>query len=155
MIAIGDAFPALPLPTLDGSTRALADAWAGGPALFVFGHSGCDTTRFTLPHAQKLFGRRTTGSVTAVLQDQPADARELVERLRLTMPVLLDPAPYAVEEALGATVVPMLFLVGQDGRVQAISEAFRRADVESFAAQLGVPAPLYGPQEKVPALRPG
>jgi hypothetical protein len=151
-----DLFPTLRLPGLDGREHALSEAWKAGPALIFVGHSGCDTSRFTLPYVERLHrGRSPSSTVRAVLQDQPADARALADRLGLTLPVLLDPEPYPLVSALGLRLVPMVFLVGEGGRVEQVSEAFRRDDLEAFAARLGARAPLFRPDDKVPALRPG
>jgi hypothetical protein len=148
-------FPALRLPALDGGERALAEAWQGNPAVILVGHSGCDTTRFTLPFVERLHRGRAAGTVLAVLQDEPADARALAERLGLTLPVLLDREPYALVSALAMPLVPVVFLVGEGGGVERASEAFRRDDLQGFADRLGVQAPFFRPDEKVPALRPG
>jgi hypothetical protein len=51
--------------------------------------------------------------------------------------------------------VPTLLLVGPDGIVQRVSEAFNRADLESFAAGLGVEGPLFAADDPSPAYRPG
>jgi hypothetical protein len=149
------AFPALSLPRLDGGERPLGEAWEAGPALIVVGHSGCDTTRFTLPYLERAHRARTRGAALAILQDEPEDARALAQRLGLTVPVALDRDPYPLVTALATPLVPVVFLVGQGGRVIAVSEAFRRADLESFAAELGVPAPFFRLEDKAPALRPG
>jgi hypothetical protein len=148
-------FPALRLPALDGADHALADAWQAKPAVILVGHSGCDTTRFTLPFVERLHRGRAAGSVLAVLQDEPADGRALAERLGLTLPVLLDREPYALVSALALPLVPAVFLVGEGGGVERVSEAFRRDELQAFADRLGVPPPFFRPDEKVPALRPG
>jgi hypothetical protein len=36
-----------------------------------------------------------------------------------------------------------------------VSEAFRRDDLEGFAARLGVAPPFFRPEDRAPALRPG
>ncbi len=120
------------------------------------GHRDCKTTRETLPRVERVHRRRAEGTtVVAVLQDDAATARSLVAQLGLTMPVVLDPAPHALSRALDLQVVPALFLVEPGGAIAAISEAFRRADLEAFAARLGVDGELFAPDEKVPAFRPG
>jgi hypothetical protein len=91
----------------------------------------------------------------AVLQDGTADAQALVEQLGLKLPVRLEADPYPLAARLGLTTVPTLFLVGPRGRIEGVSEGFRRADLESFAARLGVGAPLFRSEDAAPALRPG
>ena len=56
---------------------------------------------------------------------------------------------------LGLGTVPTLFLVTSQGRIDAVAKAFRRADLEAFAARLQVPPPLFLAGDDAPALRPG
>jgi peroxiredoxin len=155
-VRVGEPFPDVLLQDVDGHARRLSEYWSLGPTLVVMGHSGCDTTRFTLPHAERLHSRRAAGaSVVVVLQDTPDAARAQQAKYHLTVPILLEADPYPLAAALALEGVPTLYLVGKDGRVQSTSDAFRRAAMEGYADALGVPAPLYGEGEKVPALRPG
>jgi hypothetical protein len=67
----------------------------------------------------------------------------------------LEADPYPLAQELGLTTVPTLFLLDRDGQIRATSEGFSRADLESFAQRLGVPAPLFTPEDKAPAMKPG
>ncbi len=150
------AFPDFELPDPEGALQRLSSAWNGGPALVVLGHRNCKTTRETLPLVERIHARRGTGvTVVAVLQDDADTARTLRGELRLSMPIRLEADPYPVAAALQVTTVPTLFLVSAGGQIDAVSEALRRADLESFAAQLGVLGPLFSAEDKVPALKPG
>lgn len=154
-LAVGAEFPPLTLDGLDDRPAPLAAAWAEGEALIAIGHSGCGTTRLALPYVDRLHRRRAPGTrVVAVLQDSSVDARALQEELRLALPLQLEPEPYPLTAALGLTIVPTLFLVGRDGRVTAVCEAFRRAALESLATRWGA-APLFETTDLAPALRPG
>lgn len=147
-----ERFPAESLRDLDGVERPLAGAWSGRPALVLVGHSGCDTTRFTLPFVDRL--HRAGGSAIAVLQDSAEDARALKARLGLELPILLEPAPYALAGALDLTTVPTLFQVAPDGRIESAAEAFRRDALDAAAQRLGVASP-FTPRDAAPELRPG
>jgi hypothetical protein len=148
-----DAFPSLPLPALDGPPRDLSRA--GRPTLIVLGHGDCRTTRLLLAFVERIERRRgPERDVVVVLQDTPEDARALVGDLGLTMPVLLDPEPWALGTALRTEVVPLTMLVEPGGAVAEAWPAFRRADLERAAERFGA-APLFDPGEDVPALRPG
>ena len=147
--------PSLGLADPAGHVRALSDAWASGPALVLVGHSGCDTTRFTLPYVDRVHRRRTRGGVAVVLQDDPDAARELVDRLGLDVPVLLEPPPYPLAASLGLTVVPTLLQVGPGGTIEASVEAFQRDALEQAAARLGVAGPLFTADDRAPVVRPG
>lgn len=154
-LAVGAAFPTLTLDGLDGRPAPLSAAWAEGEALIAIGHSGCGTTRLALPYVDRLHRRRPPGTcVVAVLQDTPAEARALRDNLRLALPLQLEADPYPLTAALRLAIVPTLFLVGRDGRVAAVCEAFRRADLESLATRWGA-APLFETSDLAPALRPG
>jgi hypothetical protein len=147
--------PSLSLPYAAGTVRALSDAWASGPALVLVGHSGCDTTRFTLPFVDRVHRRRGRGGVAVVLQDEPDAARELMDRLGLDVPMLLEPPPYPLATALGLTVVPTLYLVAPGGGIEATAEAFQREALEQAAARLAVTGPLFTADDRVPISRPG
>ena len=149
-------FPDVALPGLDGRRRAISEAWAKGWALIVIGHGDCETTRSTLPFVDRIHRRRApTSTALAVLQDEAREARALVEELALELPVRLEEEPYPLAARLALGTVPTLFLVDHHGRIDTVAEAFRRADLEAFAARLQVPAPFFLPTDDAPALRPG
>ncbi len=125
-------------------------------SLVMVGHSDCETSRLMLDVLERLHRRRRRPvAVTAILQDEPEDARALTDELGLTLPLVLDRDPYPLTAPLGLTGVPVTFLIAPDGGVREFMEAFRRTDVERLAVLLGVPEPLFDPGETVPALRPG
>jgi hypothetical protein len=149
-------FPDQTLPDVDGVGRPLSSAWEAGPALFLLGHRNCKTTRETLPWVDRIHKRRAAGSsVTAILQDDPETARELIGGAGLELPVRLEADPYPLAAALDLETVPTLFLVSPKGQIEGVSEALQRADLEAFAARLGVSGALFGPDDEVPALKPG
>jgi hypothetical protein len=149
-------FPGVELSGLDGKRAPISEAWARGWALIAVGHSECGTTRLCLPFIDRIHHRLPpTSTSVAVLQDSVADARALVEELALDLPVRLEEDPYPLATQLGLGTVPTLFLVTPQGRIDAVAEAFRRADLEAFAARLQVPPPFFLPGDDAPALRPG
>ena len=151
----GSRFPSLPLQDLAGHPVDPVKLLGDVPLSLVgFGHQDCDTTRLTLPYLDRM--HRLGARVLAILQDDAAGAAALQERIgAFAMPVLLDPSPYRFGAEIQAKVVPILWLLGSGLVVEAGSEGFRRADLESFAARLGLGAPFFKPGEKAPALRPG
>ncbi len=151
----GQPLPELTLSDPHGLARSLAAAWSEGEALLLLGHRACKTTRQTLPYVEQIHRRRTRGATLAVLQDDGATARELIEQLGLTLPVLCEADPYPLAAGLQASVVPTLLLVERGGRVAAVSEAFRKADLEAFAARLGVEGALFAADDAMPAFKPG
>jgi len=149
----GARFPSMPLPDLDGIPRPLAEAWSRGPALIAIGHSDCRTSMLTLPYLDRIRARAPGASVLVVLQDTPAEARQALRGLAL--PVLLEPEPHPLAQAIALQTVPTVVLVEPTGVVAAVSEGFRRDDLESFASRLGVSGSLFTPQDEAPRLRPG
>jgi hypothetical protein len=146
-------FPDAALPDVEGRLARLDEAWAQGPALVILGHRNCKTTRQTLPYVDRI--HRRGGRVLAVLQDDAVAARELVGELGLALPVRLEEDPYPVAAALGVETVPTLMLVEKTGAIAAVSEGFGRDALEMFAGKLGLEAPLFAPEDKAPASKPG
>jgi hypothetical protein len=147
-------FPALALPALRGGVRDVSRA--AQPTLVALGHGECPTTRLLLPYLERIHrGRRPGTEVVVILQDTPEDARALARELELSAPILLDEEPWRLGQALRATTVPLSLLVGPGGTIERAWIAFRRGDVEEAAALVGVPLPLFAPDDPAPALRPG
>lgn len=150
------SFPSLALPDVAGATAPLSRAWANGPALILIGHRSCKTTRETLPWVDRIYRRRGPGAtVLAILQDDPATARELVTTEGLELPIRLEADPYPLAAALELTTVPTLFAVGPAGEITALSEGLRRADLEALGRHVGVTGELFTADDKVPAGKPG
>jgi hypothetical protein len=125
-------------------------------ALVMVGHSDCETSRLMLRALERLHRRRTRDvAVSALLQDEPEDARALAAELGLTLPLVLDRDPYPMTARLGVRTVPVTFLLAPGGAVRESLQAFRRADVDRMAAALGAAAPVFDPGEGIAALRPG
>jgi len=138
-----------------GGQRSLESAWAGGEAVIIHGHRNCKTTRQTLPYLERIHRRKWKGTVLAVLQDDRATASALVSEQGLEMPVLLEADPYPLAAAVSLEVVPTVFLIRGDGTIQAAVQGFNRAELEAFAARLGVRGPLFTPEDNAPATKPG
>jgi hypothetical protein len=148
-------FPRVSLPGIDAPARPIAEVWSSGPALLLIGHSDCPTTRETLPFLDRMHRRRTRGTATAILQDEVEAARDLVRELELELPIRLEPDPYALAAAVDLVTVPTIFAVSTEGEIVRVSEGLSRTDLESFASHLGAEGSLFGPEDTVPALRPG
>ena len=148
-------FPDLALADLDGRPHSLAEAWREGEALFLIGHGDCSTTRLAIPYVDRIHRRKTRGAVVLVLQDDALAARQLNAREDLALPVRLEPDPYPLAQALDLGVVPALVLVDREGRIDRVSVGFRRADLDAFAARLGVAGALFELEDAAPEFRPG
>ena len=148
-------FPRVSLRGIDAAAGPIAEVWSSGPALLLIGHSDCSTTRETPPFLDRIHRRRTRGAATAILQDDVEDARDLVRELELELPIRLEPDPYMLATAVDLVTVPTIFAVNARGEIARVSEGLSRADLESFASHLGAQGSLFGPEDTVPALRPG
>ena len=155
-VVASGAFPRVTLAALAGGERSLETAWAQGDALILLGHRNCKTTRQTLPYVDRLYRRKgQDATVLAVLQDDRETASTLIREQGFELPVLLEADPYPLAAALRLAVVPTLFLVGRGGNIEKAVEAFNRAELEAFAARLGVEGPLFVPEDNAPAFKPG
>jgi hypothetical protein len=150
-------FPHLSLPDLEGAERPFVTAWVHRPALFVFGHRDCVTTRMTLPFVDRIHRRRPPDtSVIAILQDDAESARALRQDLELDLPVWLESDPYPVAAEIGLRTVPTVMLVGTNGLIARTCEGFKRDELEAIAREMGMAGPLFTEADAgVPARRPG
>jgi len=150
-------FPLLSLPDLEGAERPFVTAWAARPALFVFGHRDCITTRMTLPFVDRIHRRRPPDtSVIAILQDDAESVRELRRDLELDLPVRLEADPYPVAAEMDLRTVPTVMLVGTDGRIARTCEGFKRDELEALARAMGMVGPLFTEADAgLPPRRPG
>jgi hypothetical protein len=149
-------FPRMALRDLDGAPRPVEETWAAGECLVLIGKRDCKTTRQAIPFVDRIHRRCGPGhGAVVVLQDDVETARTFAADLQLATPIRLDEDPYPLVAELGLEVVPTVFLVGRDGAILKTTEAFHRADLEEYAARLGVSGPLFTPEDKAPAMKPG
>ena len=150
-----EPFPELALADLDGLVQPLRSAWRAGEALILIGHGDCPTTRLALPFFERIHRRRTRGTALLVLQDDAEAARVLQAELGLSVPIRLEPAPYALASELRLEAVPTLFLVDRGGRIVRASAGFDRDVLQDLAVLMGVDGPLFAPGDDAPVFRPG
>lgn len=155
-LAPGAAFPRLSLQDESGRDAAPPE----GETLYAFFKTTCPTCEFSWPFLERI--RRSGGGlrIVGVSQDPPEEAREFAARLDTRLPTLYDTRSWETSDRLGITHVPTFFRVGADGALRGTVVGFDRAAVEGFAdesARLAgrEPAPLFRPDENVPAMKPG
>lgn len=132
------------------------------PALLAFFKNNCPTCQLAFPIVAEL-GRRYGDAipVVAVAQDKLEAARPWLEARGFTGAVIDDHADgYALSNAYGIESVPTLVLVGKDGAVAAVSEAWSRDRFNEWAADLGARTgrtsePVSTPDDGLPVFKPG
>lgn len=115
------ATPALQLPRLDGELAQLAD-WRGRVLLLNFWASWCEPCRDEMPALQTLAQRHAAQGLTVVtvnFKESAATIRLFLERVPLTLPVLLDRQGEAAK-AWGVRLFPTSILLGRDGRARQV-----------------------------------
>jgi len=155
--------PGAKLPALALSDeRGAPVAPPAGETLYVVFKTTCPTCSFTWPYLERI-GRAAEGgrlNVLAISQDDPDETRDFERRVGARVPAAFDAPPYPASDALGVSTVPTFLRVGRDGTVAETVIGFDRARLESFARRASdlagrPPAPLFGPDETVPAIKPG
>jgi len=146
------ALPKTELLNPDGTVASPGALYAEGPTLVMIGHKDCKTTRQTLPFIDRI--HKDGGRAVALLQDAPKDAAAALAKLGLTLPFFSETNPFTFSSTIGLATVPTLLFIEADGTVALTSEAFRRPDIEAFAARLGVPKPVIA-NDTMPGFKPG
>ena len=158
----GNIAPGFSLKALDGKEYSLDSLLERGPAVLAFFKISCPVCQFTFPFLQRIserFAGRSV-SVIGISQDDAQSTREFNQEYAVTFATLLDGAGYPVSNAYGVTNVPTLFLLAPDRAVKVSCMGFDKAALETiaheFARHAKIPAaPLFRPDEIVPANKPG
>ena len=146
------ALPQAKLLSPEGAGAPSSALHADGPTLVIIGHFNCKTSKQTFPFIDRI--HKDGGRAVAMLQDSPEDAAAGLAKLGLTLPFFCEPDPYVLSSAIGIVTVPTLLFIEADGTVALTSEAFRRPDIEAFAARLGAPKPVIA-NDTMPGFKPG
>jgi peroxiredoxin len=161
-IAAGHVAPGFTLKSLDGKEYALGKLLEKGPVVAAFFKISCPVCQFTLPYLQRLAERYAGDSATivGVSQDDARSTTEFNREYGVTFPTLLDAPGYPVSNAYGLTMVPTIFLIEPDGKVKVSCMGFDKGDLEKIAGELSLrrriaAAPLFRPDEVIPAQKPG
>ena len=161
-IVAGNISPGFSLKGLDGKNYALGTLTERGPVVTAFFKISCPVCQFTFPFLERLYRRYGGDHVTfiGVSQDDAPATGKFATEYGLNFPMLMDEESYPVSNAYGLTNVPTIFLIDTEGIVKVSSMGFNKKDLESIAAELAerqkiAPAPLFRPDEAVPADKPG
>jgi peroxiredoxin len=161
-IVAGNVAPAFSLKSLDGKTFSLHALLQRGPVVAAFFKISCPVCQFTFPFLERLHQRYGSGDVSflGISQDDAPSTQSFASEYGLTFPLLPDENGYPVSNAYGLTNVPTVLLIDTDGSVKVSSMGFDKKDLETIAADLAerrsiALAPLFRPDEVIPANKPG
>lgn len=161
-IVAGNPAPGFSLKSLDSRDFSLQNLLQRGPVVAAFFKVSCPVCQFTFPFLERLYQRYGPGDVSflGISQDDARDTRKFASEYGLTFPLVTDEAGYPVSNAYGLTNVPTIFLISTDGTVKVSSTGFDKKDLETIAKELAerrkmALAPLFRPDEVIPANKPG
>jgi len=161
-IVAGNLAPSFSLKSVDNQTFSLPALLERGPVLAAFFKISCPVCQFTFPFLERLHQRYGSGEVTilGISQDDAKSTKKFAADYGLTFPMILDEDGYPVSNAYRLTNVPTIFLIDTDGSVKVSSMGFDKKDLEATAAVLAERrrisvAPLFRPDEVIPANKPG
>jgi peroxiredoxin len=129
--------PALALRLLSGAPVQLQD-YRGQVVLLDIWATWCKPCLTSLPFYRDLYGslKGRGFTVLAVSIDESADAvRTFLSEQPMPFPTLHDPRG-DVPRALGATAMPMLFLIDRAGAIRWKHEGFERGDDQVISAEV-------------------
>ena len=161
-IVDGNMAPGFSLKSLDNKEHSLNTLLEHGPVVATFFKVSCPVCQFTIPFLERLHKRYGGDGVTflGISQDDARATQNFAKEYGVTFPLLLDDNGYPVSNAYGLTNVPTIFLIDTDGTVKVSSMGFDKKDLEKIAAHLAERkkislAPLFRPDEVIPANKPG
>jgi peroxiredoxin len=161
-IMAGSLAPGFSLAGMDGKKHSLNSLMEPGPAVLAFFKVSCPVCQFTFPFLQRLYERFGGDEVSfaGLSQDGATVTEKFLKEYGVRFPVLLDEEDYRASNAYGLTSVPTIFLIDTSGTVKISSMGFVKNDLEAIARELAdwrrTPlTPLFLPNEKVPANKPG
>ncbi len=162
-IVAGNTAPGFSLKALDNKEYSLNSLVERGPVVAAFFKISCPVCQFTFPFLERLHKRYGGDGVTflGISQDDGRGTTKFAKEYGITFPILIDDEDgYVVSNAYGLTNVPTVFLIDTDGTVKVSSMGFDKKDLEKIAADLAERkkislAPLFRPDEVIPANKPG
>lgn len=155
--------PDFSLKSVDSKEYSLRALMERGPVVAAFFKISCPVCQFTFPFLERLHKRYGGDGVTflGISQDDARSTMNFAKEYGITFSILLDDQDrYVVSNDYGLTNVPTIFLIDTDGVVKVSSMGFDKKDLEEIAAELAERkkislAPLFRPDEVVPANKPG
>jgi peroxiredoxin len=162
-IVAGNVAPNFSLKSLDGKEFSLNKLMESGQVVAAFFKISCPVCQFTFPFLERLYKRYGGDGVTflGISQDDVRATKSFAKEYGVTFPIVIDDEKsYLLSNAYGLTNVPTIFLIDTEGKVKVSCMGFDKKDLETIAAELAARkkillAPLFRPDEVVPANKPG
>lgn len=159
MLQVNDIAPDFSLPRLsNGKEQLYSDD--GRLAFLVFYKFSCPTCQLILPYINKIYeAYRNEVRFFAIAQDDAEKTQQFVNDYRLTLPVLLDQAPYPVSRQYQLVSVPSIFLINPDHMIRYAGDGFVKQELLNLADVIAEKTgkqqiELFG-NESIPEFKPG
>ncbi len=133
MIEIGAVVPEAEV--FDGEGSAPLPVFFQGPALLVFFRDDCLRCEGVLGLAGAIGRRARRLTVIGVSQEAIETTAELLNRIGVRMPVVIDDRPFPASAAFGFATVPALALL-EDDRVSWLSDGCSSEDLKELSSRL-------------------
>lgn len=161
MLKVGEPAQRFEAPAVDGHS-VVFDPNGTGTKVLVFYKVTCPTCQVGMPYFDRLYRALAESDIPfyAIVQDPPQAAAAFADEYGIAMPQLIDIKPFPVSNAYKLMNVPTMFIVGAHGRIELLSSAFVKADIEKaaeiLARSVGVSTPtIFVPGDNAPAMKPG
>ncbi|MGI9647842.1 MAG: TlpA family protein disulfide reductase [Acidimicrobiia bacterium] len=133
MIEVGTRIPEVDV--YDGKGAAPIAVFFAGPALLLFFRGGCRRCEGLLGLVAGM-GKKARGlTVIGVSQETIEDTGELLNTIRVRMPVVIDDRPYRASQAFGLESLPAAVLIEND-HVAWGSDGCDRTDLAELAGRV-------------------
>ncbi|QDT67827.1 Thiol-disulfide oxidoreductase ResA [Planctomycetes bacterium MalM25] len=135
---LGAEAPAFDLTTPEGERVSLTEAKGEGAVLLEFWATTCPICVQAMPQLERLheqYAERGLDYYAINVGEAPADVAAFLEQRGLTPTALIDQS-MDVGTAYDVVALPLILLVGPEGRVQVAQEGFRPETPEKLAAQI-------------------
>jgi peroxiredoxin len=131
------------------------------PTLLVFIETDCPTCHLTLPYLVRLSDalNQSGARVIAVSQDPEEVTQQLVERMAITFPVVID-HDLAISRLFDPQIVPTFFVLDGDGKITRTEVGFDKAFLNDIAGKIALasglpPTVIADHYDGAPASKPG
>jgi hypothetical protein len=121
------------------------------PSLLVVLETDCPTCQLTVPYLNRMFD--LGAEIAGLSQDSSAETERFAAAMPVRFPLQCD-SNLQESKRRNPTSVPALFLLGNGGETLESSIGFAKADLNRFAALLGLP-PVADIHDGNPAWKPG